>query len=113
MSDTDMQKQAEIDLMKEMVEEIRELRERVVSLESQNQMLTKSLDDPETMMRKAGWLKVVTPMADETYDPLQRDVGDGSQSFTGPFQGTGNTFQKSRYDQLEEWKEAEQQVMRQ
>ena len=80
-----MQKQAEIDLMKEMVEEIRELRERVVSLETQNQMLTKSLDDPETMMRKAGWLKVVTPMADETYDPLQRDVGDGSQSFTDHF----------------------------
>ncbi len=66
---SDEQEQAKIDLMKEMVTEIKELRQRVVSLETQNTMLTKSLDDPETMMKKAGWLKVVTPMADEAYDP--------------------------------------------
>jgi hypothetical protein len=111
---SDEQEQAKIDLMKEMVTEIKELRNRVVSLETQNTMLTKSLDDPETMMKKAGWLKVVTPMADEAYDPLQRDVSDNSQSFSGPFNGTGDTFQKqSRHDELEEWKQAEQTVMRQ
>tara|TARA_Y100000004_G_scaffold148028_1_gene169409 strand:- start:408 stop:746 length:339 start_codon:yes stop_codon:yes gene_type:complete len=108
---TDEMKQAELDLMKEMVDEIRELRERVVSLEAQNSILSKSIDDPETMMKKAGWLKVVTPMADETYDPLNRELGDGNQSFAGPFQGSGDTFQKQdRYTELEAWKEAERVV---
>ena len=108
---TDETKQAEIDLMKEMVGELKELRERVVSLESQNSILSKSIADPETMMKKAGWLKVVTPMADETFDPLNREIGDGGQSFAGPFQGSGDTFQKQdRHTELEAWKEAERVV---
>jgi hypothetical protein len=107
---SDEQKQAEIDLMKEMVTEIRGLRERVESLEAENRLLSKSIDDPETMMKKAGWLKVITPMADETYDPLQRQTGDSNTAFAGPFTGSGEVFKKSRHDELEEWKEAERVV---
>jgi len=60
------------------------------------------------MMKKAGWLKVITPMADETYDPLQREAGDNlNTAFAGPFSGSGDTFRKSRHEELEEWKEAE------
>tara|TARA_R110002051_G_scaffold160710_1_gene232338 strand:+ start:146 stop:487 length:342 start_codon:yes stop_codon:yes gene_type:complete len=105
------QKQAEIDLMKEMVDEIRTLRGRIDQLEQHNSILSKSIDDPETMMKKAGWLKVITPMADETYDPLQREMTDNvNTAFAGPFAGTGDTFRKSRHEELEEWKEAEREM---
>ena len=107
------QKQAEIEHMKEMVSEIRGLRQRVENLEAENAILSKSIDDPETMMKKAGWLKVITPMADETYDPLQRGMGDGEQQFSGPFTGSGDMFKKSQHEQLEEWKEAERLVSNQ
>jgi len=104
------EKQAEIDLLKEMVEELRILRKRVEDLEGENNTLKKAVDDPETMMKKAGWLKVVTPMADETYDPLQRDSEDDF-GFSGPFTGSGGMITKqSRHDELEEWKEAERNV---
>ena len=103
--------EATADLLKEMVEEIRTLRKRVEQLESNNNVLVKAVDNPETMMKKAGWLKVVTPMADETFDPLNREIGDGNQSFAGPFQGSGDTFQKQdRHTELEAWKEAERVV---
>jgi cell shape-determining protein MreC len=47
---SDEQKQAEIDLMKEMVTEIRGLRERVESLEAENRLLSKSIDEKSRMV---------------------------------------------------------------
>jgi len=104
-------KQAEIDLMKSMVDKIGALEQRIASLEQNNNILTKSLEDPEVMMKKAGWMKFTTPVADEAFDPLQRDTGD--QSFDSPFKGSGDVFQKSRFDELEEWKAAERSVTKQ
>ncbi len=105
------EKQAEIDLMKSMVDEIRDLKHRITSLEQNNSTLTKSLADPEVMMKKAGWMKFTTPVADEAFDPLQRNTGE--ETFDSPFKGSGDVFQKSRFDELEEWKAAERSVTQQ
>ena len=94
--------EATADLLKEMVEEIRTLRKRVEQLESDNNVLVKAVDNPETMMKKAGWLKAVTPMAEEVFDPLQREQGD---TFTSAF--NSESIVKSQGDQLREWEEME------
>ncbi len=95
--------EATADLLKEMVEEIRTLRKRVEQLESNNNSLIKAVDDPETMMKKAGWLKAVTPLAEEVYDPLQR--GGGDESFPSGF--SSEQIQKSHSQNLAEWQEME------
>tara|TARA_R100000995_G_scaffold42396_1_gene19822 strand:- start:16162 stop:16497 length:336 start_codon:yes stop_codon:yes gene_type:complete len=103
-------KNAELEVLKQVVSELRTLNERIASVEGENFELRKAVSDPETMMRKAGWLKIVTPHADETFDPLNRAVVDGAASFNGPFTGSGEVFQKSksRYDELQDWIDAEE-----
>lgn len=96
---------ATAELLKELVSEVRTLREKVHSLEQQNSTLSKAMDDPETMMRKAGWLKAITPMADEVFDPLQRDDVD---TFTSAF--NTESIVKSHSDRLDEWKEMEKAI---
>jgi|11_taG_2_1085331.scaffolds.fasta_scaffold07644_4 hypothetical protein len=109
MSDKDDEIQNEqVALMKELVGEVRKMRLRIDALEEENMGLRKAVDDPETIMRKHGWKKFTTPHADETFDPLNRNVSD--QSFSTPFEGSGDLFLKSRDDQLREWEDAERQV---
>lgn len=104
-----MSEQDHLDLLKEVVAEMRTLRERITSLEAENSALQKAMLDPETLMRKAGWQKVTTPHADETFDPLNRSVPSESQ-FDSPFTGSGDVFVKSRFDQIAEWEAAEKEV---
>ena len=97
--------EATADLLKEMVEEIRVLRKRVEQLESDNNSLIKAVDDPETMMRKAGWLRAITPMADEAYDPLNRSNGDEQI-----FGFNQDMISKSRDQEIHEWRKMEQAI---
>ena len=94
--------EATADLLKEMVGEIRELRQRIEELESHNSSLLKAVDDPETMMKKAGWLKAVTPMPDETFDPLNRSAHD-EQVF-----GFNQDLITKGQAELEEWRQMEE-----
>ena len=55
-------------------------------------------------MRKAGWLKAVTPMADETYDPLNRAASD-EQVF-----GYNQDMLTKGQTELDEWKEMETSI---
>ena len=100
--------EATADLLKELVAEVKSLRAEVTSLKSENAMLTKAMDDPATMMRKAGWLRAITPMADEVYDPLNRELGDGG-SFTSAFNsGDGAMIEKRSVDEeLRMWQSME------
>jgi len=98
---------ATADLLKEMVEEIRTLRKRVETLESDNSSLLKAVDDPETMMKKAGWLKAITPLADEVFDPLNR-AGQDEQIFG--FNQDMITKSSSRDDELKAWQEMEDSI---
>ena len=99
--------EATADLLKEMVEEIRTLRKRVETLESDNTSLLKAVDDPETMMKKAGWLKAVTPLADEVFDPLNR-AGHDEQVFG--FNQDIITKSQNRDDELHEWRQMEEAI---
>jgi lactate dehydrogenase-like 2-hydroxyacid dehydrogenase len=99
--------EATADLLKEMVEEIRTLRKRVEQLESNNNSLIKAVDNPETMMKKAGWLKAVTPLAEETFDPLNRS-GNDEQVFG--FNQDMISKSTSRDDELHEWRQMEQAI---
>jgi hypothetical protein len=98
--------QEQIDILKELVSEVRILNQRVQALEAENNSLQKAMSDPEMLMRKQGWKKFTTPHADETFDPLNRQV----PADTTPFSGSGDLFLKSRDEQLREWEEAERQV---
>ena len=99
--------EATAELLKELTDEIRRLNSRIESLEQREAVLVKAMDDPATLMQKAGWLRAVTPLADEAFDPLQRENGD-SPSFTSGFNsGDGALISKSRDEQIREWKEAE------
>ena len=102
---TDDHGEATADLLKEMVEEIRTLRKRVETLESHNSSLLKAVDDPETMMKKAGWLKAMTPLADEAFDPLNR-AGQDEQIFGF----NHDLISKSRDEELHEWKQMEEAI---
>jgi len=95
--------EATADLLKEMVEEIRTLRQRVEILESNNTSLLKAVDDPETMMKKAGWLKAITPQPEEVFDPLNREGHDEHN-----FGFNQDIITKSRDEQLRDWKEMEE-----
>jgi hypothetical protein len=100
--------QAQVELLKELVGEVRQMRQRIEALEHENSNLRKAVDDPEILMRSHGWKKFTTPHADETFDPLNRAIADNS--FSTPFEGSGDLFLKSRDEQLREWEEAERQV---
>ena len=98
--------QEQIDILKELVTEVRILNQRVQALEAENNSLQKAMSDPEILMRKQGWKKFTTPHADETFDPLNRNVPVDAT----PFAGSGDLFLKSRDERLREWEEAEKQV---
>lgn len=104
-----MTEEGHIELLKEVVAEMRTLRERINSLEQENSDLQKAMLNPEALMRKAGFQKFTTPHADETFDPLNRSAPSESQ-IDSPFSGSGDVFLKSRYDQLAEWEAAEKEV---
>ena len=103
MSDED-ETQISIDMVKEMLEEVKILKQRIEHLEAENFDLQKTAEDPTIMMRKQGWQSFVTPHADETYDPLNRDMVDME---IGPFAGSGDMITKSRHEELQEWEDAE------
>jgi hypothetical protein len=98
--------QEQIDILKELITEVRVLNQRVQALEAENNTLAKAMSDPEMLMRKQGWKKFTTPHAEETFDPLNRQVPID----TTPFSGSGDLFLKSRDEQLRKWEEAERQV---
>ena len=98
--------QEQIDILKELVSEVRALNQRVQALEAENNSLQKAMSDPEMLMRKQGWKKFTTPHAEETFDPLNRQVPIDNT----PFAGSGDVFLKSRDQVLEEWQEAEKAV---
>lgn len=99
--------EATAELLKELTDEIRRLNSRIESLEQREAVLVKAMDDPATLMQKAGWLRATTPLADETFDPLQRDSSDGP-AFTSAFNsGDGALISKSHDERLREWQEAE------
>ena len=100
------EEQEQIDILKELITEVRVLNQRVQALEAENNTLAKAMSDPEMLMRKQGWKKFTTPHAEETFDPLNRQV----PLDTTPFSGSGDLFLKSRDEQLREWEEAERQV---
>ena len=100
------EEQEQIDILKELITEVRVLNQRVQALEAENNTLAKAMNDPEMLMRKQGWKKFTTPHAEETFDPLNREVPLDST----PFSGSGDLFLKSRDEQLREWQEAEKKV---
>ena len=102
---SDEETEVSLEMVKEMIEEVKILKQRIEHLEAENFDLQKAAEDPTILMRKQGWQTVVTPMAPETFDPLNRDGGDNE--FTGPFVGSGEMITKSRYDELREWEDAE------
>ncbi len=108
-----MSKDESLEILKKVVAEMRYLSERLANVENENSTLRKAVNDPETMMQKAGWLKITTPHASEAFDPLNRAEGD-DMGVGLPFEGTGQVFQKSlsRYDELQEWIEAEEATKR-
>tara|TARA_R100000329_G_scaffold150550_1_gene143774 strand:- start:3490 stop:3861 length:372 start_codon:yes stop_codon:yes gene_type:complete len=111
MSDDLSVGEATADLLKELVDEVKSLRAELTSLKLENATLTKAMDDPSTLMRKAGWLRAITPMADEVFDPLNRDIGDGG-SFTSAFNsGDGAMITKRSADEeLRMWQSMEAQM---
>ena len=53
--------QEQIDILKELITEVRVLNQRVQALEAENNTLAKAMNDPEMLMRKQGWKKFTTP----------------------------------------------------
>ena len=94
-----------MELMKEMVEQIKSLNARIDVLEREKSVMQKAVEDPEVLLKRWGWQKFTTPHADETFDPLNRTIPDNNS--VGPFSGSGELFRKSRSEELEEWKDAE------
>tara|TARA_R110002051_G_scaffold306895_1_gene377691 strand:+ start:359 stop:688 length:330 start_codon:yes stop_codon:yes gene_type:complete len=102
----------ELEILKQVVGELRALNERIAFVEHENYDLRKTLSNPDELLQKAGWLRVSTPHAAEIYDPLNRTGGDEMRLDT-PFDGSGELFtkSKSRYDELQEWIDAEKEAL--
>ena len=98
-----------VELLKEMIEEVKLLKAQVQQLELENADLIKAAEDPTMMMKRNGWQAFVTPHADETFDPLNRDVNPMSTN-VGPFSGSGDMITKSRHDELREWQDLESEM---
>jgi len=94
-------------LVKELIAEMKSAMSRIEVLEAENLSLKKAVEDPQIMMQKQGWMKFVTPHADETFDPLNRD---GMDVAMGPFAGSGDIISKSRFDELQDWEDAEREM---
>ena len=95
-----------LSLVKELIAELKAVKGRIGQLEAENLSLKKAVEDPQIMMQKQGWMKFVTPHADETFDPLNRDMDVAM----GPFAGSGDVISKSRFDELQEWEDAEKEM---
>lgn len=95
-----------LSLVKELIAELKAVKGRIGQLEAENLRLTKAVEDPQILMQKQGWMKFVTPHADETFDPLNRDIDVAM----GPFAGSGDVISKSRFDELQEWEDAEREM---
>ena len=93
-------------LVKELIAEMKSAMSRIEVLEAENLSLKKAVEDPQILMQKQGWMKFVTPHADETFDPLNRDMDVAM----GPFAGSGDVISKSRFDELQEWEDAEREM---
>ena len=95
-------------LVKELIAEMKSAMSRIEVLEAENLNLMKAVEDPQILMQKQGCMKFVTPHADETFDPLNRDIDVGM----GPFDGSGDVITKSRsrFDELQEWEDAEREM---
>ena len=102
--------QTQIDILKELIGEVRQLGERIQALETENHSLKKATDKIRVIAyeEKNGWHKFTTPHADETFDPLKRETPSVSTLIHSSC--SGDLFLKSRDEVLEEWKEAERQV---
>ncbi len=72
-----------MELMKEMVEQIKSLNSRIDVLEREKSVMQKAVEDPEVLLKRWGWQKFTTPHADETFDPLNRTIPDNNS--VGPF----------------------------
>lgn len=106
---SDEETQESLSMVEDLIAEVKVLKARVESLESENDILIKNQEDPTIMMRKAGWISMVTPHAAETFDPLNRDI-ESSSATVGPFSGSGDMITKSRFDEIQEWEDAEREM---
>ena len=106
---SDEETQESLSMVEDLIAEVKVLKARVESLESENAILIKNQEDPAIMMRKAGWISMVTPHAAETFDPLNRDT-DSAGATVGPFAGSGDMITKSRFDEIQEWEDAEREM---
>ena len=100
------EKEDAMDIAKAAIEEAKALKEELEIVKMENAELRNAVEDPTEMMKAHGWQRYVTPHAEETFDPLNRQVPLDST----PFSGSGDLFLKSRDEQLREWEEAERQV---
>ncbi len=101
-----------MDIAKAAIEEAKALKEQLEIVKMENAELRRAVDDPTKMMKAQGWMRFITPHAEEAFDPLNRNAGD-EQSFSGPFAGSGDMITKgaqSRYDEIREWEEAERMM---
>ena len=105
---SDEETQESLSMVEDLIAEVKVLKARVENLESENDLLIKNQEDPAIMMRKAGWISIVTPHA-ETFDPLNRDT-EATSATVGPFSGSGDMITKSRFDEIQEWEDAEREM---
>lgn len=105
MSDTE----DAMEIAKAAIEEAKSLKEEIRILKMENKDLRTAVNDPTKLMKVQGWMRFITPHADETFDPLNRSGGD--DSFSGPFTGSGDLISKAtRYEELKEWEDAEREM---
>ena len=108
MSDTE----DAMDIAKAAIEEAKVLKEENEILKMENRELREAVNEPTKTMKAQGWQRFVTPHAEEAFDPLNRSIGD--ESFSGPFEGSGDLIAKSvsRHDEIREWEDAEKEMRR-
>ena len=94
-----------MDIAKAAIEEAKVLKEENEILKMENRELRNAVNDPTAAMKAQGWQRFVTPHADEAF---------GEDTFSGPFEGSGDLIAKSvsRHDEIREWEEAEREMNR-
>tara|TARA_Y100001963_G_C6745342_1_gene431282 strand:+ start:788 stop:1120 length:333 start_codon:yes stop_codon:yes gene_type:complete len=101
-----------MDIAKAAIEEAKALKEELQLVKMERDELRKAIEDPTEVMKSQGWMQYITPHAEEAFDPLNRNASD-EQSFSGPFQGSGDLITKgarSRFEEIREWEEAERMM---
>ena len=67
--------------MNALISKMESIDSEVQILKAENAALRKMVDSPSTLLRKAGYVSVRTPLADDvSTDPLRGDLGVDSQS---------------------------------